>query len=233
MTIESVTAAEAAVGREDVRSAALLASTNALVIANAEQLEASSELLSAIKGRQKDLTELRQSITKPMDEAKRRVMDTFRPALDRLAEAEGAIKRAVLGYTQEQERKRREAQARLAAEASAERERLAALAESHSEEGHEDLADIVRQNAERVTAPTVEAPAMPTGAVHIRTTWSAEVVDLAGLVKACAEGKAPLNLLVPDMPALNALARTQKERFDIPGVKAVAEQGVTARGSRA
>ena len=226
---ESVTAAEDAVGREDAQIAELEASAGALTIETAEQLQASSTMLSAIKARQKDMTDLRLSITRPQDEAKRRVMEVFKPALDRLGAAEQKIKSAVLTYTQEVERKRREEQARLDADAERERLRLATLAEKQEGEGHEERAGASRQRAESVTAPTVARPPAPTGAVHVRTTWSAEVVSLAELVRACADGKAPLALLQPDMPSLNAMARTQKERFDIPGVKAVAEQGVAAR----
>ncbi len=226
---ESVTAAEDAVGREDAQITELAATAEALTIETAEQLEASSSLLTTIKRRQKEMTQLRLSITRPMDEAKKRVMGIFQPALDRIDAAERTIKRAVLIYTQEAERKRREEQARLDEEAAAERKRLQAMAETQRDEGHTDLADVSQERAETVAVPTVVSPPTPTGPVHVRTTWSAEVVDLAELVKACAEGRVPLALLTPDMPSLNAMARTQKERFDIPGVRAVAEQGVAAR----
>lgn len=230
---ESVTAAEDAVGREDAQIAELEASAGALTIETAEQLQSSSTMLTAIKTRQKDMTELRLSITRPMDEAKRRVMEVFQPALDRLGSAERAIKNAVLTYTQETERRRREEQAALDADAERERQRLATLAEKQESEGHEVRAEASRERAETVTAPTVARAPTPTGAVHVRTTWHAELVDVSELVKACAAGRAPTGLLQPDMTALNAMARTLKERFDIPGVKAVAEQGVSARGRRA
>lgn len=226
---ESVTAAEAAVGREDAQITELEASAGELTIETTEQLQSSSAMLTAIKTRQRDMAELRLSITRPLDEAKKRVMEVFKPALDRLGNAEQTIKGAVLTYSQGVERKRREEQARLEDDAERERLRLAALAERQEEAGHEDRAEASRQRAETVAAPTVARAPAPAGAVHIRTTWSAEVVDLAELVRACADGKAPLALLQPDMPSLNAMARTQKERFDIPGVKAVAEQGVAAR----
>ena len=92
---ESVTATEDAVGREDAQIAELEASVGALTIETAEQLQASSTMLSAIKARQKDMTDLRLSITRPQDEAKRRVMEVFKPALDRLGAAEQTIKGAV------------------------------------------------------------------------------------------------------------------------------------------
>ncbi len=229
MDVESVTRAEVAVGREDAQIAELEASAGALTIETAVQFQASGELLGTIKTRQKDMEELRLSITRPMDEAKKQVMKVFQPALERLGNVEKAIKSAVLTYTQEQERKRCEEQAVLDADAERERARLERLADRQREAGREERAEATEERAEEVAAPTVASAPVPTGPVHLRTIWSAEITDLAELVKACAEGKAPLALLQPDMPTLNGMARSLKERFNIPGVKAVSEQSVAAR----
>ena len=226
---DAVVMAESAVGREDAEITELVSSAEALTITTTEEMGASSALLTTIKGRQKGLTDLRLSITKPMDAAKKRVMEVFQPAVDRLASAELTLKRAVLAYTQDQERLRREAQAKVDEEARLERQRLQEQAERERDAGHDDLATISEQIAETIEAPTVQAPPPPTGAVHVRTTWHAEVVDLAALAKACAEGQQPIALILPDMAKLNAMARTLKRDLAIPGVRAVAEQGVAAR----
>lgn len=228
-----VVVAEIAVTREGAESRALVASAEGLTIQTAIELETSSILLMEIKGRQKGLADLRLSITKPMDAAKKRVMEVFQPAVDRLASAELTLKRAVLAYTQDQERQRREKQARLDEEARLERERLQEQAERERDVGHDDLATISEQIAETVEAPTVEAPTLPSGPVHVRTTWHAEVVDLAALAGACAEGQQPIGLIQADMTKLNAMARTLKGDLAIPGVRAVSEEGVTARGPAA
>ena len=52
---------------------------------------------------------------------------------------------------------------------------------------------------------------------------------MAALAKACADGSASLELIEPNMLALNVRAREQKERLAIPGVRAVSEQVVSAR----
>ncbi len=225
----AVVAAETAVDREDAELTPLVASAEALTITTAEELAASSALLTNIKGRQKSLTELRLSITKPMDAAKKRVMEVFQPAVDRLANAERTLKGAVLSYTQEQERQRREAQAKLDEDARRERERLQKQAEEQRDEGHHDLAADSEQRADVVQAPTVAPPPLSSGPVHVRTTWHAEVVDLAALAKACAEGQQPIELIQPDMTKLNTMARMLKEGLAIPGIKAIAEQGIAAR----
>ena len=228
-TDESVTAAEAAVGREDAQITELAATAEALTIETAEQLAASSTLLMAIKGRQKEMEQTRQSITRPMDAAKKGVLAVFKPAVDRLASAEQTIKNAVLAYHQVEEERRREAQAKLDADAARERERLARVADEHSEAGHEDMAEVSREIAEMVVALSVAAPTPPPTGVHTRITWHAEVDNLPELAKACAESKELLHLIEPNMTALNSMARTLKEGFAIPGVKAVSKQDVTAR----
>ncbi len=87
----AVVMAETAVDREDAEITSLVMSAEALTITTADELRASNALLITIKGRQKNLSELRFSITKPLDEAKKRVMGVFQPAVDRLASAERTI----------------------------------------------------------------------------------------------------------------------------------------------
>jgi hypothetical protein len=226
---EAIALAEDAASREDTEIVALVSSVDALTIETSEQLGASGVLLTTIKTRQKALTALRLSITRPMDDAKKRVMAVFQPAVDRLAHAERTIKGAVLTYTQEQERQRQEAQAKLDADAERERLHLLEQAEAHRETGREGRAETLEQRAETVHAPTVAPAETPSGAIHVRTTWHAEVVDLALLAKACAEGQQPIGFIEPNMTALNAMARTSKDGLAIPGVKAVSEEGVAAR----
>lgn len=225
---EAVVLAAKAVGREEEMSIALVSTAEALVIKTPEELGASTDLLQTVKERQKALTDLRLSITRPMDEAKKKVMALFHPAVDRLATAEETIKAAVLTYTQEQRRLQAEAQAQLDAEAERERLRLATLAEKQRVAGKDDRAEATEERATEVQAPTVAAAEAPTGAVHVRTTWHAEVTDLAALAKACLSEQ-PIELIEPNMAALNSLARSLKEELSIPGVKAVSEEGVAAR----
>src|SRR3989304_3143318 len=88
-----------------------------------DQYVGSAALLKQIKKRASDLDDLRKSLTRPLDEAKTRIMDLFRPAGDRLAPAEQTLKNAMIVFTREQERLRREAEqaAREAADREAER----------------------------------------------------------------------------------------------------------------
>lgn len=218
-----------AVRREKDMSAAIVSAAEGLAITTAEELEASSELLQTLKGRQKALNDLRLSITRPMDAAKKRVLELFQPAMERLAMAERTFKGAVLTYTQEQERLRREAQAKLDAEAERERLRLLEAAEEHRGLAQSGVAEQLEQEAQTVQAPTVAPAETPTGPVHVRVTWHAELTDLTALAQAYAQNPAAGVLVLPNMPVLNEMARTLKGDLTIPGVKAVSEEGITAR----
>ncbi len=50
------------------------------------------------------------------------------------------------------------------------------------------------------------------------------------MVKAVAEGKAPLTMLMVDMKAANALAKALKSAFNVPGLRAVPKAGVRTKG---
>lgn len=99
-----------------------------IVISSSSMYALASDELKAIKTRYKELEEKRVAITRPMDLAKKLVMDLFRQPLANLAEAETFLKNGMLTYANEQERLRKVEQARLDAIAKAERDRLEAEA---------------------------------------------------------------------------------------------------------
>ena len=72
-----------------------------------------------------------------------------------------------------------------------------------------------------IIAPeTVEVP-MPTGTGStVRKTWKGEVTDFTALVKAVADGTAPLSFLQPNQSELDAHARMTKAESTIPGYRA-------------
>lgn len=221
-------ATELATSQEKVISA-LSVSVASFTIETTEQLEKSTGLLREVKGHKSDLVELRLSITRPMDTAKKRVMELFKPALERLEGVEATVKSAVLTYTREQERLQREEQDRLDAEAERERQRLQNLADKRRAEDKPEKAEDFQERAEEVEAEVAAPASRPTGAVHVRVTWSAEVTDLAALAEACARGAVPLELIEPNMLMLNKRARDDKEKLDLPGVVAVSERSVAVK----
>lgn len=222
--------AKDAVGKEDEETTSLAERAAELIIGTAEELAASAALLGNVKSRQKALADLRLSITRPMDAAKKQVLELFKPAIERLAEAEATIKAAALAYNQKLQREAAAAQAELDAKAEEERQQLATRAEMQRDIGDEAGAQELEERAETTTAPAVAEPEAMGSGLSTRTTWHAEVTDFHALVKACAKGEHSLTYLEPNMTILNGLARSLHGRPPIAGVEAVSEEGLVARG---
>lgn len=184
-----------------------------------------AEELKAIKSKARDLDEMRKSMTRPLDDAKKRIMDFFNKPLSFLTEAESLIKRSMLTYDREQERKRKEEEDRLRAAARAEQERL----QKEAEEKASQLA------AEGKTEQAIEAavvPVVPLPTVHVeqpkvagisrRQNWKARIVD---------QMKVPRQFLTVDEKALNAYAKATKGEVPVDGVEFYAED-IIAAGAR-
>lgn len=215
---------------EDIES---LGSEADLVIACQADYQRATAFLLDVKARAKDLDELRRSITRPMDEAKRRVMDLFRPIEATLSNLETRGKRAILTYEQAEERKRREEERRLREAAEAERLKLEKAAARAEKMGKAETAEILREQAETVaTAPVVLAETKRPSGISMRETWSAEVTDLIALARGVAEGTVPPAAIQPNMPMLNQTARALRGALNWPGVRAVSSQNVAAGGYR-
>ena len=188
-----------------------------LIISNQSDYEAASTVLSEVKSRYKELDAQRKEITKPIDAAKKAVMDLFKTPLELLEKAESKIKGLMIGYTNEQERKAREEQARLQrladAEAAKQKKILDEKIARAEAAGKAERAELLAQEKENiapiiapVVAPQIETPK----GVSYRDQWSAEVTDI-NLV--------PREYLIANMPALNKMAQATKGTLSIPGVK--------------
>jgi len=97
------------------QSETLFTVCTAYKVANPADYEVAGLELRRVKDAQKRLDELRKSMTRPLDAAKKAIMDFFRAPEDKLAKAEAGIKRAMVTYQDEQERLRREEQRRASA----------------------------------------------------------------------------------------------------------------------
>lgn len=171
------------------------------VIDDDEMYAAAGEELRTIVTKSRQLDELRKSITAPMDEAKRRVMDFFRLPLERLQEAERVLKIGMGTYQREQAAKaeaaRREAEAaaerqrqeqqrleneRRAAEAAAqaERDRLAADAQAKMQQAIDTGDAQAMAQAEQTMAAAAAVQAAPVEQpAQVAVPMSMPVVPLA------------------------------------------------------
>lgn len=190
-----------------------------------EMYELAAEELKAIKSKARDLDEMRKSMTRPLDDAKKRIMDFFNKPLSFLTEAESLIKRSMLTYDREQERKRKEEEDRLRAAARAEQERL-------QKEAEEKAAQLAAEGKTEQAIEAAVVPVVPLPTVHVeqpkvagisrRQNWKARIVD---------QMKVPRQFLTVDEKALNAYAKATKGEVPVDGVEFYAED-IIAAGAR-
>lgn len=226
------------------------------VIDSQTMFELAGDDLMQVKALQKEVEAKRTAITGPINQAVKAINDLFRAPKEYLDQAEATLKRAMVTYSNEQERLAAEARRKAEEEARIERERLAkiereqaqAAAKAHAEaqaadkeaaakamqaaQAAQEQAAMAAMTANVVTVtPTVEAPAKVSG-ISNRSTFSAEVTDLMALVKAVAEGKAPIECIAAETKFLGAQARAFKKAGQLyPGVLAKEERSIAARAA--
>lgn len=196
-----------------------------LQITTATDYETAGESLRAIKAKAKQLSELRLSLTRPLDESKRKIMDLFRGPGAALTKAEGFIKKAMLAFTSEQGRVRRAEEERLREEQRKEAARLANLAEkARARKDEAKAAEFEARQANVESTQVVVAPAAIPKApgISTREIWEYEIVDATQI---------PADYLIPDHPLIGQTVRATKGKVTIPGVRIFSRKTLAA-GSR-
>ena len=202
-----------------------------LTVSNDAEFRAGGALFREIADRRRELDITRLGITRPMDEAKKRVMELFAPVLAQIGEAEAAVKSELTTYEEQVEREARrqaaEAEEAMRKAREAAEEEAAALAAM----GRPEEAEAVRYEAATAPSPEVPTATMPPRATGVvsGTSWSAEVTDKAALIKFVAGGGGALDWLDVNMPRLNAEARSRREAMNVPGARAVRKKTLSGR----
>lgn len=248
ITVEPIQTLEATKASED--ALALHNQAQNIVITTQPDYDMAGTLLQRIKGRMKYIEAKRKDITKPLDVAKKLVMELFRTPLIKLGEAEVNIKRGMLTFEEEQERIRKEQQEKLERQAAAEEARkkkaLEEQARKKEEEARklreeaekadaeekarleaiaqkkEEEAEARREKAEatHVEAPVIAPRVETPKGISYTTKWTAEVVDFKAL---------PDEYKIEDTSMLNKLAQATKGKVPVPGVIFKSEKVVASR----
>ena len=186
-----------------------------------------------IVGLRKQVVEHHKPIKEAAHKAHKTAIAAEKKLLDPLQQAETCLKRSIAAWDQEQQRIRQEEQRRLeAAQRKADEEARLALAQDAEANGAtpETVDEIL--DTPVVTPSVVAAPTYEKGnGVSTSVRWHAEVVDIKALCLAVAQGRASANLVQPNLPALNGMARAMKQTMNVPGVKAVSETTVAVRSA--
>jgi len=226
-----------------------------VVVSSADYGAAGGEL-NRIKAAQKRLDEVRKSITRPIDAAKKAVMDLFRGPEEQLGSAERGIKNAMISYQQEQERIRREEQRKADEAARKERERIEAQAR--------ELERKAREKADAERRAAAEAAAAGRAEEAAKLAAKAAATEAAAAAKAEASADRAASIVAPiivrepekaegiatrkvwkfevidesvipraylriDDIKIRGVVTAMKDQTDIPGVRVYAEEIITAR----
>jgi hypothetical protein len=206
--------------RPDVRalvdeSAMILTHAKEFRIATNVSYKLAGEELKRIKGAMKRMEELRTAITRPMDAAKRAVMDLFGPPAERLATAERSIKSAMVTYQNEIERQAREERLIAEREAREQQERLEAAASRAAERGEMETADALQSQAATVQPVAVTRETPKIAGINFRDAWKFEITDPAAI---------PREYLLVDESKIRKIVQAMKADTKIPGVRVYSEK---------
>ena len=210
------------------QSEKMLTVSKTVLITDDEMYQTGANQLKLVKAKKKEITDSRLAITRPMDAAKKAVMEFFAKPLNFLAEAEKLINSRMVEYVDQKEAVRKaeeDERIRLEAEDAKQKEEEAKQAEK---EGDKEVAEEIRQQPAAIIPRARTTKPVATGA-HVRETWSAEVTDKMALIKAVVLRQAPADLIDINMVKLNQMARAMKEDLKYPGVEVVCQKGITSR----
>lgn len=201
---------------------ALTQQVESFEVTDADSYEQGAEVLRTIKSLHKKAEEQRKSITSPLDQAKKQVMDLFRPFTDSLTGAERTLKRRMVAWKSEQDRIAREEARKAEEKARKERQRLEREAKKAEEAGRVERADTLRERSEVVTAAP-PAPAAPkVSGISERKVWKFEVTD---------PSKVPDEYKTVDERKIGGVVRALKGDTNIPGVRVWEESSLAARSA--
>jgi len=182
------------------------------------------EVLKRVKGRYQEIEAKRKEMTAPLDETKKRIMDFFRQPLDRLANAERAIKAEMVRFTQEQERLRKAEEERLQRLAQEEQRRrdeaLQKQIDAAQERGDEQAAETLLQFATETAVPVVQVERPKVEGINVVRRWKYRVVD---------ESLIPREYLVPNEKLLASIAVSSKGTAKIAGIEFYPEAVIASR----
>jgi hypothetical protein len=204
----------------------------------------------------KRIEDQRFAITRPMDAAKKLIMDLFKSPLDRLDGRIKLLKGSMLTYDQEQKRKAAAQQAildriaadqrvQLAAEAqrqsdlaAAEHARAKELMQAGNTEGVADALNraeeahntslALQQTTGIVTAATAATNVPTVDGITTADVWKARVTDTAALLRFIADNPQYHDWIEFKMAGLNELAKAQRTELRIPGVEPFEESRIAA-----
>ena len=190
-------------------------------------LDAATADMNACAKRVKELEALRKSITKPMDEAKKAVMNIFNPVIDRYSQAITIYKRGIADYHDRAEAAALAARLEAEKAAAEQRQALALAAEQATDESEKEA---LQDAAASIIAAPVAVAAKVEGAT-VRKKLKAEVVDLAAFLRYAADHPELHGCISIKAGALDRYVAATGGAVEIAGVKFHEETTIACRSN--
>jgi len=210
-------------GQIDTEAIVISQASAGLEVTDKVSADRASEIIVAGKKLIKAIKDYFDPMKKAADEAKRRILEAERQELSKIEPVVADLSAKVSRWLADEERRRREAEE---ARRRAERDRLMLEAElamkakeaerikiESERRVFEDqvINEIAQREAELQPVPDVPTMSKAQG-VTLRDNWSFEIVD---------ESLIPREFLKPDEVKIRSVVIAQKDKTNIPGIKAV------------
>lgn len=191
----------------------------ALVISDGKGFNEAAATLASIRALRDTLEGEKRRYLGPFTEGVARLRAWFKPAEEALAAAELSLNKEMSRYSLEDMRRRKEAEAEAEKAAKAERERLRKAADKADAKGDHARAEALSCLAAVGVQAAPVASQATSEEVSQRVVHKGRITRLEALVKAVAEGKAPLTFLQADEAAINKVIEATKGEVGYPGIE--------------
>lgn len=214
-------AAELQVVEVETKALSLRDQVRAIVVRDQETHDHAAELYLGLSALEKEINAVHDPAISAAHAAHKAALAAKEKSAGPVAEAKRIIKPKITDWEQAQERIRKE-QERIAREAAAraeEEDRIALAVEFEANDAPPEVVNEILTTKLPTPAPVVARTFSKTPGFTSRPHYTCEVVDFNALVKAAAVNPNLLCYLQPNESALNKLASSMKEVFQLPGCK--------------
>lgn len=207
------------------RSLEAVKSSMAFIIKTNEQNLVAADRLKGVQLLQKEVGETFDPIIEKAHKTHKEAIAQKNKFAQPLRQAEITYKGKIATFCSEQEKIRAKEEAKLRREAEEKERKLKEKAEEALKKGDEKKAEKLMEKAEEIPIPVVAPKYEKPSNISFSMRYRAEITD----IKAIPRYMNGIELLVPDMPAINRLARGSKGTIKIPGIRIIAEKEVSGR----
>lgn len=203
------------------------------IVDSPEKYQTGADDVMAIKAKAKILEETKMSLTRPIEEGKKKIIALFKKPLDFLKQAEASVKKAMVLWDTEQEAKRQAEEARLAEIQRQEAEKLQQKAAKEAARAESLKTDKARANAKAqaekleaeaiavvAIAPVVESKVEEVSGISKRRDWKFRIINPSDV---------PREYLMLDEKYIGQIVRASKGKKQIPGIEIYFEDTIASR----